>query len=109
MDSQRRGGWLHGPSNQPDKLVDRGRRLVCDVDDAPVRRAGQRQLHGGGDVAMMNQAHSLGGMHFEVGDQSRQLFQMPVLVAIDEAEPLNGPGQPAGSRLHAEDPGENQI
>lgn len=34
-------------------------------------------------------AHPLGRMHFETGDKARQLFEMSVLVAINEAEPLD--------------------
>ncbi len=38
------------------------------------------------------------GCIFKIGSKSGQLFQMSILVAIDEAEPLDRPVQPRCSR-----------
>lgn len=50
-------------------FVDRGRRFVANVDDTTVQCPAKRELYGGGDVTVVDQAQALGGVPVPAAEQ----------------------------------------
>ena len=96
---KRLGGWWHRFADELNKLKDRGRRLINNIDNPTVQGAGQGEVHRRGNVTMVDQAHPLSGMPLGTRRMLRQGFQVAIPVAIDEAEALDRPVQIAVTQL----------
>ncbi len=86
---------LDGLPGEAGHLEDGGRGVGGDVDDPPVHHPGQREAHGGRDVAVVGHRVRLRGVQAEPLGERADGAEVAVALPVDEREPQDRPGQAA--------------
>ena len=86
-------------ADQFGKFVERGRRLVGDVDDPPVHRTVQGELHRAEDVTVMDRAQPVGGMPPCLDRMGGKGFQVSIPVPVDEWKAKDRPVEAAAPQF----------